>query len=88
VQLAYEIWVDSWEVEICEFSCPPPSAGNIKPHVVVGDTNALIYRDLITPVCKSIEVSLFKDIYTLQHSVIRSLKTCITYQSISEHSEI
>ena len=37
-----------WEVAICEFSCPPPTVGNIKPPMVVGDTNALIYCDLIT----------------------------------------
>ena len=51
VQLAHEIDLrtDRWEVAICEFSCPPPCVGNIKLHVVLGDTNALIYCDLITP---------------------------------------
>ena len=50
VQLAHEInlGTDRWEVAIYEFSCPPPSFGNIKPHVVVGDTNALIYCDLLS----------------------------------------
>ena len=50
VHLAHEIdlGTDRWEVAICEFLCPPPSVGNIKPHVVVGDTKALIYCDLIT----------------------------------------
>ena len=50
VQLAHEInlGTDRWEVATCEFSCPPPSVDNIEPHVVVGDTNALIYCYLIT----------------------------------------
>ena len=51
VQLApaLDLGTDRCEVAICEFSCPPPSVGNIKPHVVEGDKNALIYCDLITP---------------------------------------
>jgi hypothetical protein len=40
---------DDWEVGLCEFSCPPPATGRIKTVAVIGDTNALIYCDLITP---------------------------------------
>jgi hypothetical protein len=40
----------NWEVGVCEFSCPPPlRSGNINPIGVIGETNALIYCDLITP---------------------------------------
>jgi hypothetical protein len=40
---------DSWEVGLCEFSCPPPATGKLKPIDVVGATNALVYCDLIAP---------------------------------------
>jgi hypothetical protein len=40
---------ENLEVGLCEFSCPHPTTGRIKPVEVVGDTNALIYCDLITP---------------------------------------
>ena len=38
VQLAYaiDLGVDRWEVEVCEFSFPPSSAGTIKSHVFIG----------------------------------------------------
>jgi len=51
IQLAQPIDLgstDSWEEGQCEFSCPPPNAGTVKPHEVVGETNALVYCDLIT----------------------------------------
>ena len=42
--------IDDWEVSLCEFSCPPIRTGTFKnPHMVIGDKNALIYCDLITP---------------------------------------
>jgi hypothetical protein len=40
---------DSWEVGLCEFSCPPPTVGTLKPIEVIGATNALVYCDLIAP---------------------------------------
>ena len=40
---------DNWDVRLCEFSCPPPYPYTSKPYEVAGDTNALIYCDLITP---------------------------------------
>jgi len=39
---------DNWEVGLCEFSCPPPKSGTLKSVEVVGETNALVYCDLIT----------------------------------------
>jgi len=38
---------DNSEVGLCEFSCPPKS-GTLKPLEVVGETNAMVYCDLIT----------------------------------------
>jgi hypothetical protein len=52
IQLAQRIDLgstDNWEVGLCEFSCPPPKTGTLKPVSMVGDTSALIYCDLITP---------------------------------------
>ena len=51
VQLAHEIDLaaDSWEVALCEFSCPPPKVVSQKPHAVFYNTNGLIYCDLIAP---------------------------------------
>jgi len=50
IQLAQRIDLgstDNWEVG---FSCPPPlRSGNIKPVGVIGETNAMVYCDLITP---------------------------------------
>jgi hypothetical protein len=40
---------DAWEVEICEFTCPPPTVGTVKPIVIVGETPGLIYCDVIKP---------------------------------------
>ena len=34
---------DRWEVRLCEITCPPQTEGMIKPVLVVGDTNALIF---------------------------------------------
>jgi hypothetical protein len=52
VQLAQRIDLgsrDSWEVGLCEFSCPPAAVGKLKAIDVVGATNALVYCDLIVP---------------------------------------
>ena len=52
IQVAQRIdlgWTDNWEVGLCEFSCPPQKKTNVKPIEVIGETNALIYCDLITP---------------------------------------
>jgi hypothetical protein len=52
IQLAQRIDLgtdEDWEVGLCEFSCPPPKTGTVKPIDVIGDTNGLIYCDLITP---------------------------------------
>ena len=52
VQLAKTIELgpsENWEVGLCELSHPPPTTGNLRPLVVVGDTNALVYCDLIAP---------------------------------------
>jgi len=40
---------ENWEVGVCEISCPPPQVGNLRPLLVVGDTNVLIYCNLIAP---------------------------------------
>ena len=51
VQMAHEIdrSTNSWEMALCDFSCPPPKVSTQKPHAVFYDTNALIYCDLIAP---------------------------------------
>ena len=53
IQLAQRIDLgstDNWEVGLCEFSCPHVKpANNDKPVDVVGETNTLLYCDLITP---------------------------------------
>ena len=66
VQLAHEIGLagDSWEVELCEFSCPAPTVGSQKPHAVFYDTNVLIYCDLIAP-------------HFVSHSMVRCLRIFI-----------
>ena len=90
VKLAHEtdLGTDRWEMAIYEFSCPTPSVDNIKPHVVVGDTNALIYCDFITAQFVSLlKVWILRTFITKQFSVIRSLKTCVTYRSISKNSK-
>jgi hypothetical protein len=53
-QLAKTIELDpseNWEVGLCEISYSPPNnVGTIiKPAIVIGDTNALVYCDLIEP---------------------------------------
>ena len=40
---------DTWEVGLCEFTYPPKFKGTISPIMIVGETNALIYCDLIRP---------------------------------------
>jgi hypothetical protein len=53
IQLAQRIFLgstDSWVVGLCEFSCPPPVSGRIKPVEIISSTNALVYCDLIRTV--------------------------------------
>jgi hypothetical protein len=40
---------DKWEVGLCEFTCPPHTAGTVKPLMVVGHNNSPIYCNLIQP---------------------------------------
>ena len=40
---------DRWEVGLCEFTCPPEKVGTIKPIEVVGNTNVIIYCNLVKP---------------------------------------
>ena len=41
---------DNWEVGVCEISCSPPlSIGTGKAVTVVGDTNVLLYCNLVSP---------------------------------------
>ena len=40
---------DNWEVGVCEISCPPPKTGTLKDVMVVGETNVLLYCNLISP---------------------------------------
>jgi len=52
IQLAQRIDLgstDNWEVGLCKFSSPPLKSGTLKPIDVIGETNAIIYCDLITP---------------------------------------
>jgi hypothetical protein len=74
-ELAKSIDLDSnyrWEVGVTEFTCPPPAVGNIKPVVVVGDTNAIIY-------CNLIEQQFVGD------KLIRCLRTFINPSQYCEH---
>ena len=52
IELAQTIYLgpkDRWEVGLCEFTCPPKNVGTMKAIEVVGNTNALIYCNPITP---------------------------------------
>jgi hypothetical protein len=52
IQLAKTIELgpsEKWEVGLCEISFHPPDVGTIRPTMLVGDTNALAYCDLIEP---------------------------------------
>ena len=40
---------DNWEVGVCEISCPPPRKVTLKETTVVGETNFLLYCNLISP---------------------------------------
>jgi len=39
---------DNSEMELGEFSCPPPYSHTVTPYELAGETNAQIYCDLIT----------------------------------------
>ena len=39
---------ENWEVGLCEITCPPPTAGTLKPVLIVGDTNVIVYCNLIS----------------------------------------
>ena len=39
---------ENWEVGPCEITCPPPTAGTLNPVLIVGDTNVLLYCNLIS----------------------------------------
>ena len=41
--------IENWEVGICEISCTPLNVCTIRPLLVVGETNVLIYCNLISP---------------------------------------
>jgi hypothetical protein len=51
VQLPHEIdlVIDSWQLDLGNFSSSLPKLGNLKLHVFFYDMKALIYCDLITP---------------------------------------
>ena len=55
---------DTWEVGLCEFTYPPKFRGTISPNMIIGDTNALIYCNLIRP-------------QFFAHRLIRCLRTVI-----------
>ena len=51
VKLAQPIYLgpnEKWEVGICEISCFPPNVGNLRPVLVLGETNVLIYCNLFS----------------------------------------
>jgi len=64
---------DNWEVGLCEFSCPPPKSGTFRPIEVIGEKNALIYCDLITP-------------QFVGSSYVRCLRTFIHPSKYCEHA--
>jgi hypothetical protein len=52
IQLAKTIELgpsEKWEVGLYEITYPPTNVGTIKPAMIIGDTNALVYCDLIAP---------------------------------------
>ena len=40
---------DRWEIGLCEYACPPPKSGAHQAFVIAGQSSALIYCNLITP---------------------------------------
>ena len=67
VKLAQEIdlGTECYEMAHCEFWCPPPKFGTQKPHAVFLRYERLNLLRLHSPsVCKSLQGSLFKDIYS------------------------
>ena len=38
---------DTWKVGLCEFTYPPKFRGTISPTMIIGDTNAFIYCNVI-----------------------------------------
>jgi len=76
IQLAQRIDLgstDNWEVGLCEFNCPPPKSGTWKPVDIVGETNALINCDLITP-------------QFVGSDYVRCLLTCIHPSNYCDHT--
>jgi len=39
---------ENWEVYLCEITCPPPTAYTLKPDLIVGETNVIVYCSLIS----------------------------------------
>ena len=39
---------DKWEVGVCEFSYPPSKTGTVSAYHIVGNSNVLIYCNLIS----------------------------------------
>ena len=75
IQLAQTIDLgpnDRWEVGLCEFSNPTQNKRMIKPVLNVGETNALIYFNLIQP-------------QFVENELIRSLRFIFTPSLNCEH---
>ena len=73
IQLAQRIDLgstDNWEVGLCEFSFLPQKSATLKPIEVIGETNAMMYCDLITP------QFLGSDYVRCLRAFIRPLKFC------------
>jgi hypothetical protein len=85
VQLAQRIDLcstDSWEVGLCEFSCPPPARGKVRLIDDVGITNALVYCDLITPQFVGVSTAdVCGSLFTSQSIAIILLNMYIIFQS-------
>jgi hypothetical protein len=60
------------EVGLSEITCPPPAVGNVIPVLVIGDTNSLIYCNVIQP-------------QFFGNALIRCLSTIITPSAFNNH---
>jgi hypothetical protein len=52
IQLAKTIELgpsEKWELGLCEISFPPPAVGTVRPTMLVGGSNVLVYCDLLEP---------------------------------------
>jgi hypothetical protein len=62
----------SWEVGLCELTCPPQYVGTYEKVTTVGDSNVLVYCNLISP-------------RLVDGELVRCLRTFIAPSQFCEH---